>query len=28
VRIDDAESASVSYPGFWAELDAVAAVPA
>ena len=28
VRIDDAESASVSYPGFWADLDAVAAVPA
>ncbi|MDQ2934227.1 MAG: 3-phosphoshikimate 1-carboxyvinyltransferase [Chloroflexota bacterium] len=28
VRIDDAESASVSYPGFWADLDAIAAVPA
>jgi 3-phosphoshikimate 1-carboxyvinyltransferase len=28
VRIDNAESASVSYPGFWADLEAVAAVPA
>ena len=28
VQIDDAESASVSYPGFWVDLDAVAAVPA
>ena len=28
VRIDEAESASVSYPGFWADLDAIAAVPA
>jgi 3-phosphoshikimate 1-carboxyvinyltransferase len=28
VRIDEAESASVSYPGFWADLDSVAAVPA
>jgi 3-phosphoshikimate 1-carboxyvinyltransferase len=28
VRIDDADAASVSYPGFWDDLDAVAAVPA
>jgi 3-phosphoshikimate 1-carboxyvinyltransferase len=28
VRIDDADAASVSYPGFWDHLDAVAAVPA
>jgi 3-phosphoshikimate 1-carboxyvinyltransferase len=28
VRIDDPDSASVSYPGFWADLEAAAAVPA
>ncbi len=28
VRIDDAEAVSVSYPGFWADLESVAAVPA
>jgi 3-phosphoshikimate 1-carboxyvinyltransferase len=28
VLIDDAESASVSYPGFWGDLEAAAAVPA
>ncbi|MEP6680911.1 MAG: 3-phosphoshikimate 1-carboxyvinyltransferase [Chloroflexota bacterium] len=28
VRIDDVEAVSVSYPGFWADLESVAAVPA
>lgn len=28
VRMDDAECASVSYPGFWEDLEALAAVPA
>ncbi len=28
VRIDDAESASVSYPSFWDDLETLAAVPA
>jgi 3-phosphoshikimate 1-carboxyvinyltransferase len=28
VQVDDAEAASVSYPGFWDHLDALAAVPA